>query len=277
MVVLSRVTLLTSSGNHHCRIKPASQTTGAGGREYLLDFMGRETYEAYEAQSRYQSLPTDTQRERLDGVALTLSLGLATFATESGFRGVVQVDGLGPVAGLDPADAAARAGVVSADQVEDPWDLWIYRINASGNYDGESTTTTYQVSTRVSASRVSPTWKQSYSANINYRNLKQERTDNSLITDIRKDWGVQANVVYSLAEHWSVGFNSRVGRDTRRNQNFMAQINPAVEYSFFPYEEATRRSLTAYYEIGPVYREYFEETRDGLHLTNMDGHGPHGF
>jgi hypothetical protein len=70
-------------------------------------------------------------------------------------------------------------------------------------------------------------------------------------------------VTYSLAEHWSVGFNSRVGRNTRQNQDLMAQINPAIEYSVFPYEEATRRSLTVYFEIGPVYRSYFEETRDG--------------
>jgi hypothetical protein len=38
------------------------------------------------------------------------------------------------------------------------------------------------------------------------------------------------------------------------------QLNPAIEYSIFPYEEATRRSLTAFYEVGPVYRHYFEET-----------------
>ena len=41
------------------------------------------------------------------------------------------------------------------------------------------------------------------------------------------------------------------------------QLNPALEYSVFPYEEATRRSLTAFYEIGPVYREYFEVTLFG--------------
>jgi hypothetical protein len=33
-----------------------------------------------------------------------------------------------------------------------------------------------------------------------------------------------------------------------------------VEYSFFPYAEATRRALTVYYEIGPTYRNYIEET-----------------
>jgi hypothetical protein len=51
-----------------------------------------------------------------------------------------------------------------------------------------------------------------------------------------------------------------VGRNTQNNQEVWGQFNPAVEYSFFPYEEATRRSLTAFYEIGPVYRDYFERT-----------------
>ena len=73
-----------------------SQNTGAGGREYQLDFLGRGVYQDYETQSLYQSLPTDTQREQLDGLALTLGLGLATFATESGYRNVVQLDGLAP-------------------------------------------------------------------------------------------------------------------------------------------------------------------------------------
>jgi hypothetical protein len=191
----------------------------------------------------------------LDGVTLTLGLGLAIFATESGFRDVVQLEGTASVGGVDQ--------IVTSDEVEDPWNLWVLRVNASGNYNGESTTTTLSVNSSVSASRVTPTWKQNYRANINYRNLEQERTDNSLITDVRKDYGINADVVYALAAHWSAGFNSMVRRNTRQNQKFMAQFNTAIEYSFWPYEEATRRSLTGYYEIGPVYRDYFQETRDG--------------
>ena len=37
---------------------------------------------------------------------------------------------------------------------------------------------------------------------------------------------------------------------------------PALEYSIFPYDEATRRSLTAFYEIGPAYYDYMELTQD---------------
>ena len=247
----------------HVHVIMTSQRTGVGGREYLLDFLGRGAYQNYETRSTYQSLPTDTQRERLDGVALTLGLGLATFATESGYRNVVQLDGIAPVGEVNANLDTPPEGILSPDDVEDPWHLWVFRINANGNFDGESTTTEYRLNSSVSGSRVTPTWKQSYRVNVNYRNLEQERTDSTLITDIRRDYGVNADVVYSLAEHWSVGFNAGARRDTRRNRKLMAQVNPAFEYSFFPYEEATRRSLTAYYEIGPVYQDYFEETRDG--------------
>ena len=240
-----------------------SQNTGAGGREYILDFMGRGAYENYEAQSRYQALPTDTQRERLDGVTLTLGLGLATFATEFGLGDAIRLDGLTSAGGVDANAATPQAGLVSADQVQDPWNLWVLGLDASGNFDGESTTREYELNSSVSASRVTLTWKQSYRASFDYNNLEQERTDSTLITDIRRDFGINADVTYALAEHWSVGFNSMARRNTRQNQRFMTQFNTAIEYSFFPYEEATRRSLTAYYEIGPVYRDYFEETRDG--------------
>jgi len=59
----------------------------------------------------------------------------------------------------------------------------------------------------------------------------------------------------------SLGFTSRVGKSTRQNQAFSAGISPALEFSVWPYDEATRRSLTAFYEVGPVYYEYNELTQ----------------
>ena len=61
----------------------ASLTTGAGGREYQLDFIGRGAQDGYLDRMLFQSLPTDTDREELDGIAHTLGLGLARFANEA--------------------------------------------------------------------------------------------------------------------------------------------------------------------------------------------------
>ncbi|MGD8287537.1 MAG: hypothetical protein PVI31_02795, partial [Gemmatimonadota bacterium] len=92
-----------------------------------------------------------------------------------------------------------------------------------------------------------------------HRRLRRELTTGTF-NDIRTNWTFNQLVAYSVAEHWSVGLTGSFGRNVTDNQSLRARFSPAVEYSFFPYEEATRRSLTAFYEIGPVYRHYFEET-----------------
>ena len=151
-------------------------------------------------------------------------------------------------------------GILSPGDVEDPWKLWVFRVRANGQFETESRQESRELGAGLNAFRVTPTWKQSY--NANYRNNRQEfeLNDGSRFIDSRYDWGFTARVVHSVAEHWSIGVRSNVGRNTRNNQSFWGQMNPAIEYSFFPYEEATRRSMTAFYEVGPVYREYFEAT-----------------
>jgi hypothetical protein len=232
------------------------QDTGAGGREYVMDFIGRGRYVSYGEQNLYRSLPTDTQREELDGVALMMGVGLAHFATQSGFRDLIELTPVGTIEeGLLP-----RQGVLSQAEVDDPWNLWVFRLNANGNYNSQTSRRDWRANTSFEASRVSPTWKQSYRGSWNPQGQTIEFDDRPDFVDNRYNWSVNWRASYALAEHFSVGFSGNVGRNTSGNQDFWGQMNPALEYSFFPYQEATRRSLTAFYEAGPVYRHYFEET-----------------
>jgi len=250
------VTWVRDQNDANLHIIFTRQDTGAGGREYVLDFLGRGSYASYAQQSLYHTLSTDTQREELDGVALMLSVGIAHFATESGFRNLIQVTGVPDELGLPAAQ-----GILTAEEADDPWDLWVFRINANGRFDGESSRREWNVNGGLNANRVSPTWKQSYGASYG-RNSRRIEYDDGRDPFLyhRTDWSVNWRVVYSLAEHFSAGFSGNVGRNERNNQDFWGQFNPAVEYSFFPYEQATRRSLTAFYEIGPVYRHYVATT-----------------
>jgi hypothetical protein len=130
--------------------------------------------------------------------------------------------------------------------------------------NGEETRKSRRFSGSLSASRVTPTWKQNYRSFANYNFQRTKFSDGSKFVDERTDWNFNATVVHSLAQFWSLGFTARVGRNVRENTAFSATINPAIEYSVFPYEEATRRSVTAFYEIGPVYYDYIELTQDEL-------------
>lgn len=231
-----------------------SLSTGAGGREFQLDFLGVEGYEGYRDGLTFVTLPTDTEREELDGLVHVIEVGMAGFASQTGRRGLVEVRPLSDTGG------AGLGRMASPGEVEDPWNLWVFRVNGSMNIDGEATRETRRVDGSFNAARVTPTWKMNFRGRVNYNRRQIELTDEPDFVNTQTDWSFNQLVVYSVAEHWSVGVRGEVGRVVRANQRFRWEFTPAVEYSFFPYEEANRQSLTAFYQVGPAFRDYIDPT-----------------
>ncbi|MGE0158812.1 MAG: hypothetical protein AB7T31_05320 [Gemmatimonadales bacterium] len=243
-----------------------SLQTGAGGREYQLDFIGVSTVDGYEQQLRYEQLPTDTERESLDGLTHTLGLGIAAWANSHGYRGLVSLEGHDPELG----NGALQRRLVSQEEVDDPWNLWVFRINGNLNRNSEETNKNTQINAGFNASRVTPTWKLSTNSFMNYRRIYR-KLSSGVFRDYPIDWRVGQLVAYSIAEHWSVGSTFSFARQTQNNRDLQVMVSPAIEYSFFPYDEATRRSLTVFYSIGPQYNNYMEPTiYDRLHETRFE-------
>jgi hypothetical protein len=66
--------------------------------------------------------------------------------------------------------------------------------------------------------------------------------------------------VRSIGPHWSAGGIASGQTGTFRNLDLAARIAPAIEYSVFPYAEATRRQLTVLYSAGANVYNYKEPT-----------------
>jgi hypothetical protein len=228
--------------------------SGGGGREYQLDFIGVNTTLPYEEQQRYNQLATDTQLETQDGLTLALGLGIAQWAYSHGYRRLVNIEALDPELG---GEAPQR--LVSQEEVDDPWNLWVFRLNGNVNRSSEETSKNWQFNGGFNASRVTPTWKLNTNSFLNYRRIYRKLSSGEF-RDYPLDWRVGQLVAYSIADHWSVGATAEVARQTQNNRQIQLTFNPTIEYSFFPYEEATRRSLTLFYAIGPVWQDYFEQT-----------------
>ena len=232
----------------------ASQQNASGGQSFDIRFVGLNQLEGKDDELVFSSLGTDVDQERLDGIAGVLSIGFARFATLLGIRDVVTIQGNQRV-GIDPAER-----VVGAAEVEDPWNLWSFRMGGDIEIDGEDTRKSRDVGTSFSADRVSPTWI--FGFDLRYSNDFQEieRSDGSVFENTQEDWSVNSEIVYAIAEHWSVGLVTASGKLPQRNQTLSIEFRPGFEYSYFPYSEATRRALTFHYEVGPTYREYEEIT-----------------
>jgi len=199
-------------------------------------------------------LGTDVEQEAYDGLTTTLAIGLARYATLAGYRAVMTLE---PPErnGIDP-----DARVLAPQDVEDPWNLWVFEIGATGNLDDTDRRDERRLTLNLSASRVTPTWKVLVTARGNRNVIETLLSDSTIFTSRLTDWQTNSQVVYALADHWSVGVISELAKEPKNNQKLRVEVTSALEFSVFPYEDATRRSLTARYAVGPTFRDYEEET-----------------
>ena len=231
-----------------------SQADPSGGNEYGLDFASSPELAAGDDQLFFQSSSTDPEQEQIDGVATVLSIGLARYASMAGYREFVALR-TPRAPGIDPDER-----VVTPQEVDDPWNLWVFNVGGSTRLTGTETRNTRRFSGNFSANRTTPTWKLSFSGRGNVNIQEIERSDGSIFESDERDWTVNMGVTYALAEHWSLDFSSLTARLPRFNQKFRADLTPGIEYSLFPYEEATRRSITLRYTVAVTYRKYDERT-----------------
>lgn len=232
-----------------------SQETGSGGRQYQFDFIGLGELEGTDDQLTYTSLGTDVRDETVRGLTSVLSVGVARYAL---LTGAVRTISVRP----DGAEAQTDRLVTSTD-VEDPWNFWVFEVDLGFDLEGESSRSERRLDGGVEGSRTTTTWKIQFEADGSWREDEIELSD-STIVDTRRDWSVDFEAVYALADHWSLGGQAEVSAATRTNQDLSVAVGPAIEYSVWPYVEAPRRSLRARYTAGVRHFDYEEATLFGL-------------
>ena len=232
--------------------------TGAGGDAYTLQFIARRRLEP-DVDTLAATVPpnvSDDQRRRV--LARSISLGLAADAAK--FSDASQFT----VAYAPPDDE--DDGV--AAQPSDPWDLWIYRVRLNGNGSAESRASEYEVSGGVSAARVTDTWKLSFEAEHEYESEQFTLRDGTDRQFILRSVDMDARVVRSVTEHWSIGSQLTAGLSEFRNQDAFVATDLSAEYNIFPWSEATSRQLVGIAALGGELYDYRDVTLFGrLHET----------
>lgn len=231
---------------------------GSGGRLFTLDFVGLAGLDGSDDQLTYSSLGTDVQDETALAMTRVLSIGLARYSVLVGATAAVDL--------VRAVDTTNRDRLVTSDQVEDPWDFWVFRVDFNTSMSGETSRTNRNFRGGIDASRTTNTWKLDVDARGNWRRNEIQLTDTTII-DSRSDWNASFGATYSLADHWSLGLSGRVSAATETNQDLSVRSGPRLEYSFWPYVESPRRSLRFRYEFGLQYFDYeeitvFEETQE---------------
>jgi hypothetical protein len=228
----------------HVHVLITEQTTGSGGTEYTLRFIGQEQFKGVDNELRYVSGKTDTAAEIRSGLVGILKLGLVSYAGKT------------PIASRLSVSFQEKTKPTS---VQDKWNFWVFSISGRAYFNGEQLSRYYSLNGSFSANRITPGFKfrTSYSAT---RNTDRFTFGDTSIVSTSKNHNFFLLAVKSISNHWSVGGGLNAYSSTYSNVKFAIKPAPAIEYNFFPYSESTRRQLRVLWKPGYHSFKYREET-----------------
>ncbi|MGH7638279.1 MAG: hypothetical protein ACREOK_11565 [Gemmatimonadaceae bacterium] len=225
-----------------------SQTTGAGGSEYTVNFIGLRQFAGMTDTLKYVAPPAVSDDERRRGLARVFRLGLVRYLarTPAASRITVSVEGQQGAAQTIPAD--------------DRWKNWVFRISMNSNFNGEEQFKSVNLGGSVSATRITAEWKTEISARESYGQSEFELDDSTTFVNINRFYGATLLQVKSLGEHWSAGFRGSMTSSTYDNYLRAIRLAPAIEYNIFPYSQSTRRQIRFEYDLGYSMFAYRDTT-----------------
>jgi hypothetical protein len=225
-----------------------TRRNGSGGREFVVDFIGKEEY--IDLKDRL-SFNTDTTMSNDEVRNLTLKfikLGLVRYWIKAGKTDAITIN-----IREETVEEATK------EPLEDPWDYWVFRVGASGNFSGQETRRNSRVKGDISARRVTEKNKLSIRASFD-ENRNVFDFDGEETVTIRNSRNFNVNDAISISDHWSVGAFGNIRTSVFSNLDFSWGFRPAIEYNFFNYSESAKKQITLSYRNGVKYNDYLELT-----------------
>ena len=225
------------------------ENTGAGGRAQTFDLIGLGPFQGMDFSTVYTINVDATEGEAREGFLRTLRAVLVPYLMRTPMADRLQVD-------VAPSEEEASQQAQPAD---DPWDHWTVEMYWDGSADFESQQRSFDTRYGVSINRVTEDWKIQFRPFFNYNYDRFDRDDEAIVSTSRRD-GFTSYVVGSISPHWSMGAYGDVLTSTFANGHLRYRLMPAIEWSLYPYREATRRQLTVAYRVGASHIEYRDTT-----------------
>lgn len=225
-----------------------SQSTGSGGEEIKLFFGGQDNFKGMEDTLQLYRTSVDTDDEYRKRLVHFLKLGLTRYIAKTSLAQKLDVT---------VVIEKNQVPVNSLSNKKDKWNFWVYNVGLSGNYNSDDFSKSNRITGRLSANRVTEKLKVNLSANIstNQRSISFQGNETKFTNNSS---GINSTIVKSITPHWSAGGYGSFFHSTYSNYAAQYTLNPAIEYSFFPYKEAVKKSVTIFYQAGPSYNNYID-------------------
>lgn len=242
-------------------------STGGGGSQYTVSFTGLKNFAGREDTLRFTANTTDSEDAVRRGITRKLKLGLVPFIATTTSADRLQISWAAPTEDKK-TDAVKPA--------KDPWNFWVFSLGARSNFNGEESQKFRRLNGNISANRTTDAFK--IRLGVNGSNNRSSFTydpgtgrDTTVISK-RNNYSLNVLGVNSMGQHWSAGFQGGANSATFGNISLGLEGGPALEYSIWPYSEATRRSLTFRYSAGIRSYDYREITIYGKEKETHPAH-----
>ena len=220
-------------------------STGSGGSEYKLFFIGQKEFIGINDTLKVNTEPSSTSEEVRILLSKKIKIGLIRYVSKTPLIDFFSIDYNCP----DSEKA----------KIKDKWNSWVFSVSANGNFNGESTNSSYSFSSAVNANRTTEASKLSFSVSNSFSEQRFKFEDGDVI-GTNKSTNFSHLYGKSLSEHWSIGEYVSSTISTYSNLNFALGIKPAIEYNVFKYSEYNRRKLCFTYTIGSSFYDYIDTT-----------------
>jgi hypothetical protein len=220
------------------------EQTGSGGNRYTYAFVGQQEYAGMNDTLFYSSRPDDSRDYQRIWRTQMLKMGLMPYVAKTPLYSEVLID---------PSER------VEAQVVEDKWDNWVFELEAEPDFEGEESYKELELSSSVSAIKITHDWKLEIDFDHRYSRTKYTY-DDTLYTNYKSYQGLDLLAVKSLGEHWSAGIRAEQLSSSYNNVKLQVDVLPSVEYNMFPYSKSTHRQLRLLYGIGSSFRIYEDTT-----------------
>lgn len=234
-----------------------SQSNGSGGNQYQLIFYGQNEFSKLQDTLRFNTDRNNTEFEEREQVAKYIQFGLAPYIARTDFAKYATIN-------FKQAEGSKDTSPIAA--TKDKWNYWVFKIGANGNLTGEKVYKGARFSGNLSANRITDKLKVSFTLNGSKNKTTYTIEDPNgiydpvIIINNNHNFNFNHQLVKSINEHWSYGYDITLSNSTFSNYKLQTIFNPAIEYNIFPYKESNNKLLTIRYGLDVRHNNYIDST-----------------
>ena len=226
----------------------------SGSRSFEIKIDGNNFFEDISSSAFVDGNPNDTSSSQRDRLLDELKVALIPFLKSKKYNYDLKVD--------------VKSNTNDAYDVDDKWKNWIFQLSGSYDSDEEESRKTNRYEVEFEIDKVTEDWRIGIDLSRNESNRKFFN-DDDVYSSNRKTTSLRGRVVRSISNHFSAGAFFGAYQNTYENIDLNSYIAPAVEYSFFPYEDVLSKEITLAYRIGTGKRNYIQKTIYGFEKQRL--------